>query len=127
MAQAYAARKRTILCIDDDRAILAYERALLERSGYHVLTTSSPRQGLKLITICQIDAVVLDYQMPGMSGHEVAVEIKKSHPKTLIVMFSASDLPEETCKLADAVVLKTDASGLLLPTVAKVCDRASHS
>ena len=127
MAQAYAARKRTILCIDDDHAILAYERSLLERSGYYVLTTPSPRQGLKLVTICQIDAVVLDYHMPEMSGHEVAVSIKKCQPKTLIVMFSASDIPEETCKIADAVVLKTDAIERLLPTVAQVCDRASLS
>jgi CheY-like chemotaxis protein len=122
LAHAYQARKRTILCIDDDHAILAYERSLLERSGYFVLTTPSAHQGLKLATSCQLDAVVLDYHMPEMSGHEVALAIKKCQPGTLIVMFSASDIPEETCKLADAVVLKTDAIERLLPTVAQLCD-----
>ena len=75
----------------------------------------------------QIDAVVLDYHMPGMSGHNAAATIKKCRTEILIVMFSASEIPEETCKLVDAVVLKTDSIGQLLPTVAQLCDRASPS
>jgi len=75
----------------------------------------------------QLDAVVLDYQMPEMSGHEVAAAIRHYRPETLIVMFSASEIPEETSKLADAVVLKTDAIGQLLPTVSQLCNRTSPS
>ena len=33
--------KKTTLCIDDDASILGYEKALLERSGYEVLTAPS--------------------------------------------------------------------------------------
>lgn len=128
MGQAYRAPKRTILCIDDDAAILRYEKALLERSGYTVLTTSSPQQGLTLAAIMsRLDAVILDYQMPEMNGHEVASALKRSRPEILIVMFSASEIPEETLKLIDAVVFKTDAIGLLLPTVAQLCKTASPS
>ena len=127
MGQAYRAPKRTILCIDDDHAILAYERSLLERSGYNVLTTASAKQGLTMAMMSQLDAVVLDYQMPEMSGHEVAAAIRHYRPETLIVMFSASEIPEETSKLADAVVLKTDAIGQLLPTVSQLCGRTSPS
>ncbi len=126
MGQAFRAPKRTILCIDDDNAILAYVRSLLERSGYSVLTTASARHGLTLATTSQFDAVVLDYQMPEMSGHEVAVTIRKCRPKTLIVLFSASEIPEETLKLADAVVPKTDAIELLLPTVRQLCSRPAQ-
>lgn len=70
------------------------------------------------------DAVVLDYQMPEMNGHEVAAAIKKYRPKTLIVMFSGSQVPEETFKLADAVVPKTGAVGQLLMTVTELCNRS---
>jgi CheY-like chemotaxis protein len=122
MGQAYRAAKRTVLCIDDDRAILAYERALLERSGYSVLTTASAQQGLTMAMMHQLDAVILDYHMPGMSGHSVAAAIKSCRPKMLIVMFSGSPIPEETLKLVDAVVLKTDAVGRLLPTVTQLCN-----
>ena len=125
MGQAHRAPKRTVLCIDDDTGVLRYERALLERSGYSVLTTVSPEQGLALAMVSRLDDVVLDYHMPGMNGHEVAAAIKSYRPEILIVMFSASEIPEETRRLTDAVVHKTDAIGQLLPTVAQLCNRSS--
>jgi len=125
VGQAYRAPRRTILCIDDDASILRYERALLERSGYNVLTATSGQQGLTLAMMSPVDAVVLDCLMPGMSGHNVAAAIKKCRPEVLIVMFSASEIPAATIRLVDAVVYKTDAIGELLPTVAQLCNRAS--
>jgi CheY-like chemotaxis protein len=125
MGQAYRAPKRTILCIDDDTGVLRYERALLERSGYNVLTAVSAEQGLTLAMMSRLDAVVLDYHMPGMNGHDVAAAIKSCRPEIRIVMFSASEIPEETLKLTDAVVHKTDAIRELLPTVAQLCNRSS--
>lgn len=127
MGQVDRGPKRTILCIDDDNSILRYERSLLERSGYNVLTTASAQQGLALAMKYQLDAVVLDYQMPEMSGHDVAAAIKRSRPEIRIVMFSASEIPEETLKFADAVVLKTDAIQALLPTVGWLCSKPSAS
>jgi len=127
VGEAYRVPKRTVLCIDDDRAVLAFVRRLLERSGYTVLTTASPRQGLSLAMASPPDAVVLDYQMPEMNGHEVAVAIKRFRPETLIVMFSAGQIPEETFKLADAVVPKTESIGQLLMTVTELCDRSLSS
>jgi CheY-like chemotaxis protein len=121
----YRAPQRTVLCIDDDAGVLRYEKALLERSGYNVLTAASPEQGLALAMMSRLDAVVLDYHMPGMNGHEVAAAIKRYRPEILIVMFSASEIPEETLKLTDAVVHKTDAITELLPTVAQLCNRSS--
>ena len=124
MGQAHRTLERTILCIDDDDSILRYERALLERWGYNVVATASPQQGLTLAMRLPIDAVVLDYHMPGMSGHNVAAAIKKCRPEVLIVMFSASEIPEETSNLVDAVVLKTDAIGQLVPTVRQLLQQA---
>ncbi|MGB0116083.1 MAG: response regulator [Terriglobales bacterium] len=121
MGHVYRGPARTILCIDDDTAILRYERALLERSGYNVVTANSAQQGLTLAMTCQIDAVVLDYNMPAMNGHNVAAAIKKCRPEILIVMFSASEIPQETQNLVNAVVFKTDAVEQLLPTVARLC------
>jgi CheY-like chemotaxis protein len=124
LGQAYRGPKRTILCIDDDNAILQYERALLERWGYCVVATASAQQGLTLAMMLPIDAVILDYHMPGMNGHNVAAAIKKCRPKILIVMFSGSEIPEETSTLVDAVVPKTDAIGQLLPTVTQLLQQA---
>ena len=46
MMSPYPPSKKIILCIDGDVSILRYEKALLERSGYMVLTAVSPKQAL---------------------------------------------------------------------------------
>lgn len=127
MGQKYRTPQRTILCIDDDDAIVTYLKSLFEGSGHIVLATTSATQGLTIAMMSQIDAVVLDYHMPEMNGHEVAAEIKRHRPEVAIVMFSGGELPEETLEVADAVVLKTNAVGQLLPTVVRLCDSSSPS
>ena len=112
--------KRIILCIDDDEAILSYEKALLERSGYAVLTASSPQKGLRLATTCNCDAVLLDYEMPGMNGDEVALAIKRLRPELLVILLSGSDVPTHALASVDAFVPKLEASRQLLPVIAEL-------
>jgi len=123
MARAYRGSRRSLLCIDDSQAILKYERSLFERSGYIVVTAASPRLGLRLATMSSFDAVLLDYQMPEMNGHQVALAIRRMRPETLVVMFSGSEIPEETHRLVDAVVPKAGPVGQLLPTVTRLCNQ----
>ena len=125
MTRAYRGPGRMLLCIDDSQAILEYERSLFETSGYIVVTAASAREGLRLVTMSSFDAVLLDYQMPEMNGHQVALEIRRIRPETRVVMFSGSDIPEETYKLVDAVVPKPASISELLPTVTRLCNRAS--
>lgn len=125
MARANHLPEKMLLCIDDSQAILEYERSLFERSGYIVVTAASARQGLRLATIAKFDAVLLDYNMPEMNGHEVATEIRRIRPETLVVMVSGSEIPEETNRLVDAFVPKNDAVTQLLPTVTRLCNRIS--
>ena len=77
MSRAYQGPGRMLLCIDDSRAILECEKTLFERSGYIVVTTVSPHQGLRLAQMTNFDALFLDYQMPGMNGHQPAQEIRR--------------------------------------------------
>ena len=121
MIPTYPAAKRTILCIDDDEAILCYERALLERSGYTVLTAASPEQGLRLVTTCRCDAVLVDFEMPGMKGNEVAGAIKLVRPELMVILLSGSDVPPRALASVDAFVPKIEASRKLLPMITKLC------
>ena len=121
MIPTYPAAKRTILCIDDDEAILCYERALLERSGYTVLTAASAEQGLRLVTTCSCDAVLVDFEMPGMKGHEVADAIKLVRPELMVILLSGSDVPMAALASVDAFVPKLEASRKLLPMITKLC------
>ena len=127
MSREYRGPQKMLLCIDDSQAILDYERRIFEQSGYVVVTEASARQGLRLATSFGFDAVLLDYRMPEMSGHDLASEIRRVRPNTPVVMVSGSDIPEETRRLVDAVVPKDDVNRELVPTVARLCDRVSPS
>ena len=114
--------RKTILCIDDDAGMLGYQRALLERRGYKVLTAASARQGLQIAAACAIAAVIVDYHMPEMNGHEVATEIKRLMPQVPIVMLSSDEeIPENALQVVDAFVSKNDAPGRLLPVITRIC------
>jgi len=125
MSRSYRGIEKILLCIDDSQAILDYEKRILERSGYFVVTAVSARRGLRLATSFSFDAVLLDYNMPEMNGHELAREIRRLRPDTAVVMVSGSDIPEETRRLVDAVVPKEEAARELLPAVSRVCERVS--
>jgi DNA-binding response OmpR family regulator len=114
---------RMVLCIDDSEAMLKYERSLFERSGYIVVTAASAQQGIRLATMSSFDAVLLDYHLPNMNGHQVALEIRRVRPETLIIMVSGSEISAKTHKLVDAVVPKTAAIWELLTTVTRLCNR----
>ena len=80
-----------VLCVDDDSAFLDLTRAWLSRvDGFAVSTETDPREALSALragtTI--IDAVVSDYQMPGMDGLELLGRVRESHPDLPFVLFT---------------------------------------
>ena len=96
-----------ILCIDDEAIGLRIRKAVLEGAGYTVLTASDGAEGLDLFRAHPVDAVVLDYNMPGMNGGEVAAVIRQHRPEIPILMLSAYvGLPREAVMLADLLLTK---------------------
>ena len=117
---------KTILCIDDDHAVLSYHRALLERRGYEVLTAASARQGLDIAAGGVVAAVIVDYHMPEMNGDEVASEIKRLRPQLPIVMVSSDpEIPEHVLKAVDVFISKDEAASRLLPVITQVCGESA--
>ena len=46
------------------------------------------------MTTCDFDAVLLDYEMPGMKGCDVAFEIKRLRPELAVILLSGSEVPK---------------------------------
>jgi CheY-like chemotaxis protein len=70
--------------------------------------------------------VIVDYHMPEMNGHEVAIEMKRLRPQVPIVMVSSDDMiPEQALNVVDAFVSKDDAASRLLPVIARICGEGS--
>ena len=115
----------TILCIDDNKNILELHKAVLESDGHAVLIAANGASGVALSRRHAIDAIVLDFNMPGMDGARVAEIIAKEQPTVPVVVCSgqADAIPEPLRWFADALVEKADGPHVLLSTVARLVDK----
>jgi CheY-like chemotaxis protein len=104
-----------VLCVDDEAVGLHVRKILLERAGYQVLTAEDGRSGIELFASQPVDAVVLDYAMPGMHGGEVAKQMRLTKPHVPILLLSAYvGLPEEVSSLVDIYMTKGEGAPALL-------------
>ena len=114
-------QNKVVLCIDDNQDVLDCEKAFLESFGYAVLTASSGGKGLELASMHPVDFVIVDYCMPGMNGHELAIEMRRLRPLAPIIMLSgARDVPEQALKSVDAFIAKAQLASQLLPAIAQL-------
>jgi len=65
-----------IYVIDDDEQLLRMVGLMLERGGHTVQLISNPVEGLEQVKDDKPDLLVLDVMMPGMSGHDIARNIR---------------------------------------------------
>ena len=103
-----------ILCVDDELVGLEVSRMLLERAGYSVLTALDGQAGLDLFSREPVQAVVLDFSMPGMTGDQVALNMRQVKPAVPILMLSAyTSLPPEVTRLVDLSMTKGEGAPAL--------------
>lgn len=111
-------RKATILCIDDHWHGLIGRKMLLEKNGYEVLEASAADEGLKIFVSRSVDAVVVDYQMPGMSGDLIAERMKRINSHVPIMLLSAyGPLPKNKLRSVDSFLTKSQPPSTLLSTL----------
>ena len=78
-----------ILVVDDDPGSRFLLRTRLEAEGLEVVEAADGEQGLAELQQCSPALILLDIQMPRMSGIEVLEKIKKDYPDTAVVMITA--------------------------------------
>jgi CheY-like chemotaxis protein len=73
--------QRTVLVVDDNRAMRRLISAVLSRHGYRVLAAQDPDEALAASEAEErIDVLLTDFVLPGMSGFELAQSIAVRHP-----------------------------------------------
>ena len=116
--------KATILCIDDQWNGLIGRKMLLENNGYKVLEATGGDEGLKLFLSHSVDAVVLDYQMPGMNGDVVATKMKRVKSHVPIILLSAyGPLPKSKLEAVDTFLSESQPPKILLSTLQDLLNR----
>ncbi|MFP3928288.1 MAG: sigma-54-dependent transcriptional regulator, partial [Desulfobacteraceae bacterium] len=79
----------TILIVDDEKNYLVVLEALLGPEGYEILTANTGREALHYIREADVDLVITDMKMPGISGMELLEEAKKVKPDLPVIMMTA--------------------------------------
>ena len=73
----------------------------------------------------KVDAVVLDYKMPGMNGADVAEWLRRDHADLPIILLTGMtpEVPEILLRTVDAHIRKGEPPEVLLSAIAEVLSR----
>ena len=99
----------TVLVVDDDPAMRTLLKDWLERGGFRVIEEPTADRLLAAATESQLDAVVLDKEMPGHGGFEVLPAFRRQWPEVpviLITAFGGTAVAEEALRLGARVYLE---------------------
>ena len=91
-----------VLVVDDDPVVRKSFDRVLSNKGYAVITAENGEEALRKLNEEKYDLVYTDIRMPGMSGLEVAEQIKAQRPWTPVVIITGygTDAAEARAKAA---------------------------
>jgi len=79
----------TVLIVDDEKNYLVVLEALLAPEGYEIMTVDNAQAALGLIEEADLDLLITDMKMPGMSGMKLLEASKKIKPELPVIMMTA--------------------------------------
>ena len=85
---------RTVLIVDDDRALRHAIAALLQSAGYSTQQAGDGPEALDKLRQQPVDLMLLDIGLPGMSGLDVLARAREAQSPPRVVMMTSDDTPE---------------------------------
>lgn len=100
---------KTLLVVDDDESIRLLLRDEFCDNGFNVVTAIDGEEGLVAFDEQHIDVVVLDLNMPKLSGEQVATRLKGMAPNVPVVIYTANPerLEQQSNTSYDSLVYKS--------------------
>jgi DNA-binding NtrC family response regulator len=77
-----------VLCVDDDAAVLKALAHVLSRDDLDIRTTVSPTEALAWLEREEFAVLVSDYNMPGMTGAQLAGQARVLRPETVRILLT---------------------------------------
>src|SRR5438132_7487427 len=124
-------QRKRILIVEDEPDIVRGLKDALEFEGFEVGSTSSGREGVKLMRDRGADCVILDLMLPDINGYQVCEEIRGWSAIVPIIILTARG--QESDKIrgldagADDYVTKPFSIGELLARIKAIFRRLSHA
>lgn len=85
----FARRMAKILLVEDDPSISANIKSWLEKEKHVVDSVANGKEGLELLLHYAYDCAILDWQLPGMEGADICVELRKQGSEIPILMLTS--------------------------------------
>ncbi len=83
-----------VLVVDDDKGIRFTLEGIIEDEGYKVRGAEDGYQAIELVKEINFHWVFMDIRMPGITGVETYLEIKKISPESRVVMMTGFSVEE---------------------------------
>jgi len=113
-----------VLCVDDDPMVLRSLHRLFREEPVEVLSTLKPELALRWMSEHDVDVLLTDQRMPGMSGTSLVEETRRRSPRTSCVLLTAypHDVTADTNALqeADGLVSKPWDGTMLKSTLRQI-------
>ncbi|HXZ33241.1 MAG TPA: PAS domain S-box protein [Terriglobales bacterium] len=89
VSQTHKRASETVLLVEDEESVRQLVRELLEAQGYQILEAENGEEALRVAAEhAEIDLLITDVVMPGMSGRELSARLGASHPHTKLLYLS---------------------------------------
>ncbi len=79
---------KTILIVDDETALCHMLSEMLAEEGYRLLEASSGTLALDILKSTDVDLIISDIEMPGMTGFDLLKQVNELYPKIKIQLVS---------------------------------------
>ena len=80
-----------VLVVEDEVLARGALRLILEQDGYEVRSVSSGRRAIKVLDMFDPNVIVMDWQVPGLSGERLFREIRTKKPHVPVIVVSSAD------------------------------------
>src|SRR6266511_1513123 len=99
-ARGHRARCGRVLIVDDDEGVRALVRDLLEREGLETVVSACGESAIEEAERERPALVVLDVNLPGLSGYEVCNALRRLYGESLPIVFISGDRVESYDRVA---------------------------
>jgi CheY-like chemotaxis protein len=83
-----AGQGERVLVVEDEEGVRSLARRILEGAGYVVVVAGDAQEAIGLLDRSEVDVVVTDIVMPGMSGPKLVEQLRRARPDLRAIFMS---------------------------------------
>ena len=99
----------SLLIVDDEARILSALQRTLRREGYEIVTAETVEDALRILDTRDVDGILSDQKMPGMSGVQFLAEAGRRRPRAarMIITGWTEEIPRARLEAVGVCALVT--------------------